>query len=103
MGSFIVTRDLAMSRIDLFMLQIFSCFFGSILDLFHPKMLLLLLLPPLIALLIWGGLGYLFWEQLLTFSHGFSERFLFTQEIPAWMIEWFSVTPQSVATALAGI
>lgn len=82
-------------------MNIVKALLRSLIDLFHPKMLLLLLVPPFVALLIWGGLGVLFWDQLLQFSHIFSQKFLFTQEIPAWMIEWFSVTPESVAKGLA--
>lgn len=82
-------------------MNIIKALFKSLLDLFHPKMLLLLFVPPLVALGLWGGLGYLFWDELLVLSHQFSQKFLFVQEIPPWMIEWFSVTPETVATGLA--
>lgn len=82
-------------------MNIVKALLRSLLDLVHPRMLLLLLIPPLIALVVWGGLGVLFWDRLLEFSHVFSQKFLFTKEMPAWMIEWFAVTPESVAKGLA--
>ncbi|MEZ0390674.1 MAG: EI24 domain-containing protein [Pseudobdellovibrionaceae bacterium] len=83
------------------MTRLLGAFFRSILDLFHPKMLLLLLVPPLLALFVWGGLGYVFWDELLAFSHSFASKFLFSQEMPRWMVEWFSLTPEAVATGIA--
>lgn len=83
------------------MMRIFQALGRSLLDLFHPRMLLLLFVPPVLSLILWGGLGFLFWDFILQVSHEFAQRFLFTQDIPAWMVEWFSVTPTSVATALA--
>lgn len=84
------------------MIRIFHILFKSFIDLFRPRFLVLLLLPPVAALLFWGGLAYYFWDQLLIFSQAFGGRFLFTQEIPAWALEWFSVTPEKVTTFLAG-
>jgi CysZ protein len=83
--------------------RIFYSLFRSIPDLFHPRLLLLLFLPPLAALFLWGGAAYLFWNQVLAVSSSFSQKFLFTQSLPSWMIEWFSVTPESVAAVLAFI
>lgn len=85
------------------MIRIFQALGRSFLDLFHPKMLMLLFLPPVGSLILWGALGYAFWDQLLIFSQFFGEKFLFIQDIPPWMMEWFSVTPSTVTTALAGI
>lgn len=83
------------------MKSLFQAFFRAWVDLLHPKMLMLLFIPPLVALIFWGVLGYVFWDELLVLSGGFSEKFLFAKEIPPWMSEWFSVTPESVATGLA--
>jgi CysZ protein len=66
-------------------------------------MLMVLFVPPLISLVLWGVLGYLFWDQLLAFSQFFGEKFLFVQKIPPWMMEWFAVTPKSVTEALAAV
>lgn len=85
------------------MIRIFQALGRSVIDLFHYKMLLLLFLPPVGSLILWGALGFLFWDQLLVFSHFFGEKFLFIQAIPPWMTEWFSITPSSVTTALAGV
>lgn len=85
------------------MIRMLHVLFRSFLDLFRPRMLMLLFLPPIAALLFWGLFAYFFWDQLLVFSQFFSQRFLFTQEIPPWLIEWFSVTPEGVATFLAGM
>jgi hypothetical protein len=85
------------------MLRLFKALIRSLLDLFHPKMLLLLLVPPVLSLIVWGGLGFVFWDSLLTISQSIGEKFLFTQSIPPWMMEWFAVTPTSVATALAAV
>jgi CysZ protein len=85
------------------MIRIFQALLKSVLDLFHPRMLMLMLLPPLGALILWGSIGYIFWDQLLIFSQSFGERFLFSQSIPPWVTEWFALTPGSVATALASL
>ncbi len=85
------------------MIRIFQALLKSIVDLLHPRMLMLLLLPPLGALMLWGGIGYAFWDQLLVISQSFGEKFLFIQSIPPWVTEWFALTPGSVATALAGL
>jgi CysZ protein len=37
--------------------------FKALFSLLHPKMLLLMLLPVVAALLIWLGIGLLFWQQ----------------------------------------
>ncbi|PIS10901.1 MAG: hypothetical protein COT73_06790 [Bdellovibrio sp. CG10_big_fil_rev_8_21_14_0_10_47_8] len=73
----------------------------SFLDLFRPRILLLMLVPPVGALIFWGGLAYLFWDQILLFTQAFGERFLFSHEYPSWLMNWFAVTPTSVTTALA--
>lgn len=85
------------------MIRIFQALGRSLLDLFHYKMLLLLFVPPMLSLVLWGSLGYAFWDRLLVFSQFFGEKFLFVQDIPPWMMEWFSVTPSSVTTALAWV
>ncbi len=84
------------------MIRLFQALGRSLLDLFNPRMLMLLLLPPVAALLLWGILGYVFWAQILSFAQFFGEKFLFIREIPHWATEWFAVTPDGVATALAG-
>ncbi len=83
------------------MLRIFQVLGLALLDLFHPRMLLLLLLPPLVSLFTWTGLGWAFWDRFIQISRMLSGRFLFTSEFPPWIVDWFSVTPDSVATVLA--
>ena len=73
----------------------------SLVDLFRPRILLLVLVPPLGSILLWGLLGFLFWSQILGVAHIFAEKFLFAQQIPQWMIDWFSLTPATVALVLA--
>jgi hypothetical protein len=85
------------------MIRIFIALGRSFLDLFHWRMLLLLFLPPIGSLVLWGVLGYVFWAQLLAFSQFFGQKFLFIQDIPPWLMDWFSLTPASVTTALAGV
>ncbi len=75
--------------------------FASFIDLFRQRILMLVLIPPLASLALWGVLGFLFWDQILRFSQIFAEKFLYTQQIPQWMIDWFSLTPETVATVLA--
>lgn len=82
-------------------MNLIKIIFTSLVDLFRPRILLLVLIPPLGSLALWGLLGFLFWDQILSFSQIFGEKFLFTHQIPPWMIDWFSVTPVTVATALA--
>ena len=81
--------------------RILQALWLSILDLFHPRMLLLLLLPPVLALALWTGLGYAFWDRIMAASLFLSEKYIFSQGIPPWLIDWFSLTPASVAQAFA--
>lgn len=60
-------------------------------------------IPPMLALMLWGGVGYLFWDQLLIAAQQFGEKFLYLQQMPSWMTDWFSLTPQNITTALAGV
>lgn len=82
------------------MTRIFQALFRSVLDLFHPRMLLLLFVPPLLSLAVWIGLGYAFWDSFLGFSQSFTEKYFFSQQAPTWMTDWVSLSPDSVATAL---
>lgn len=75
----------------------------AFLDLFRPRMLMLMFVPPVASIVLWGLIGYIFWGPLLGFATFFGQKFLFIQSIPAWMIDWFSITPDGVVTALAGI
>lgn len=77
--------------------------FHSFLDLFRPRILMLMFVPPVASILFWALMGYIFWGPILGFAAFFGEKFLFIQSIPPWMIDWFSITPDSVVTALAGI
>ncbi len=49
--------------------------FASFIDLFRPRILMLVLIPPLASLALWGVLGFLFWDQILKFSQIFAEKF----------------------------
>ncbi len=71
------------------------------LDLFRLKIILLLFVPPVLSFLFWAGLAYSFWTEILSFSQAYSDRFLFSAEIPQWILQWLEVTPVGVATALA--
>ncbi len=48
------------------MSPIVRALFKALLSLLHPKMLLLMLLPVVAALLIWLGIGWLFWQQAVS-------------------------------------
>lgn len=85
------------------MIRILQVLFRAFLDLFRPRFLALVLLPPVVSLLFWGLLAWVFWSQLLAVSQTWSQKFLFNQEIPAWVLEWFAVTPEGVTTFLAGM
>jgi hypothetical protein len=73
----------------------------AFLDLFRPKILMLLLLPPVIAFILWGGIAYLYWDQILRLAQSYSDRFLFSGDIPPWIIQWLNLSASTVATALA--
>jgi CysZ protein len=66
-------------------------------------MLLLLFLPPFVSLLLWLGLGFVFWDPFLQFAQDLASRFLVSYEIPSWLTTWFSFSNESVATVLAGV
>jgi CysZ protein len=83
------------------MMSILKSFSLAFLDLFHSRILALLFVPPIVSVVVWGGLGYIFWSQLLMLSQVFTRQFLFNQQMPTWMIDWFAITPDGVATALA--
>ncbi len=76
---------------------------AAFLDLFRFRILLLVLVPPLASIVLWGSIAVLFWSQLMVLAQIFSDKFLYVQQIPQWVTEWFSITPALVATALAGL
>lgn len=75
----------------------------ALLDLFRPRVLLLVFVPPVVAFLFWGFVAFLFWAPLMTFGTWMSEHFLNVQQLPHWTLEWLPLTPQLVATSVAGI
>jgi len=75
----------------------------AFLDLFRPRILLLLFIPPVVAFLFWGFIAFLFWTPLLSFGAWMSTHFLNVQQLPAWTAEWLPLTPQLIATSVAGI
>ncbi len=83
------------------MVRIFQVLWKSFIDLFHPRMLMLLLVPPMASLLLWGLLGYLFWDQIWSLSQSISEKVLFHPEMPKWILEWIKIDKSSIATAIA--
>lgn len=73
----------------------------AFLDLFRPKILMLLFVPPILSFILWGGVAYLYWDEILKIAQAYSDRFLFSGDIPTWVIQWLGLTSDSVATAVA--
>lgn len=71
------------------------------LDLFRPKILLLLFLPPVIAFIIWVGTAYIYWEPILNLARSYGDRFLFSGDIPPWILESLKLDPADVAATIA--
>lgn len=61
----------------------------SIVDLFHPKILVLMIFPPIIALVFWGLVAFFSWPYLMSMS--------------AWMISWAPNFLQATTGAIAFI
>jgi CysZ protein len=75
--------------------------FTSLADLFHWRMLVLILVPPLIALTLWGILAWVFWDPMLTLTADLGNRWNLSNLIPEWFMQWFSLDAVQVVTAVA--
>lgn len=70
-------------------------------DLFRPKILMILFIPPLIAFIIWGGIAYIYWNPIFELARVYSDRFLFSGDIPPWILESLRLSSTEVAAAIA--
>lgn len=61
----------------------------SIIDLFHPKILILMFIPPVIALIFWGLVAFFSWPYLMAMA--------------GWMISWAPDFLQSTSSFIAVI
>ncbi len=75
----------------------------SLRDMFRPQMLAILLLPALIAIIIWGAVGYLFWKPIMLWAETEGIRVLFLDRVPESIFQWFHLNPESIAMALSGM
>lgn len=85
------------------MANLIHSLFRAFLDLFRPRILILLFVPPVVAFAFWGLVAFLFWTPLLGFGAWMASHFLNVQELPKWALEWVPLTPQLIATSVAGI
>jgi CysZ protein len=58
--------------------------FGALRSIVHPVIVLILLLPMVIALLIWAGIGWLYWDE---WTSGIN-RFVIDHSHYSWTMDW---------------
>lgn len=74
---------------------------ASIVDLFHPRILLLIFVPPVLSLILWVVLSWLFWDRLgelinlLFLTNASAQNFL------TWLQDRMSVPPQTVGSFIS--
>lgn len=73
----------------------------SVIDLFNPRIFLMIFVPPIIALVLWVTVGWIFWAQLGQFIGAF---FLSNQMMSAflnWLQEHLQANTNSVSMMLS--
>ncbi len=83
-------------------MQILNALIHSLRDLFKPRMLLVLLLPPIVALTLWVSLSFLLWPAYSMMAQEWGTQLLGSREMPMWLTSWFSENNSSLAVFLAG-
>lgn len=75
----------------------------SLRDMIRPQMLAILLVPAMLAIVIWATIGYLFWKPLMIWAETDGIRLLFLDRLPATIFQWLHLNPESIAMTLSGL
>lgn len=75
----------------------------SLRDMFRPQMLAILLVPALLAVVIWATIGFLFWKPLMIWAETDGIRLLFLDRLPETIFQWLHLNPESIAMTLSGL
>ena len=73
----------------------------SVVDLFHPKIFLLLLVPPILSFIFWGGLAVLYWNGLSQLSLWFLTQVGFIAPMTETLSHFFATGADSFAFILS--
>jgi hypothetical protein len=84
-------------------MKILNVMWLSLKDMFTWKIFILIFLPPVLSILLWGAFGIAFWKALVEFSNFFAEKFLYSQHLNDVLQTWFGISSSSVALGVAGI
>jgi uncharacterized protein involved in cysteine biosynthesis len=78
----------------------FKAFGGAVRDLFHPRMLLLAVLPMLAALLLWLGFAWAYWSEWVRWIDGWLSVSVFQNWLPAGGLFGFGDVARYAANVL---
>lgn len=72
------------------MQDVFDALARAFRSLLHPRMLVLTLWPMLLALLFWGGIAWLFWDQWAAGLNGYAQTVGAEDKLAEWGFKWLS-------------
>lgn len=72
----------------------------SIIDLFHPRILLLIFIPPVLALIFWCGVAWLFWDVFLSLGNALFSSADWLIRVTSWLRDTFNIETVTVAVFL---
>lgn len=78
-------------------MNLFKALFYSIKDLIRGSILALLFLPGLASVFFWVTLAVVFWNPIFDFTSGLGFEYLKLNQIPQWVIDFLSLTPERIA------
>jgi hypothetical protein len=70
--------------------DVFDALARAFRSLLHPRMLVLTLWPMLLALLFWGGIAWLFWDQWAAGLNGYAQTVGAEDKLAEWGFKWLS-------------
>lgn len=85
------------------MKNILEALIKALLDMFRPRILILLVVPPIVSFVFWGAMAFIFWGPLVIFGNWAATHFLDIHKLPSWAADWLPITPDIIATSVAGI
>ncbi len=78
-------------------MNLFKALVFSLKDLIRGSILALVFLPGLGAVLFWVTLAAVFWNPIFDFTSGLGFEYLKLNQIPQWVIDFLSLTPERIA------
>lgn len=81
--------------------MLFKSIFASLVDLFHPHILLLILVPPVVAVVLWIVVCWFFWDSLGQFINYVFLTNVAAQDFLQWLQERIHLGPESVGTFIS--